>query len=395
MVCIFTTYYTGGFYTNYSAFRSHIKQCTSTQSQQAPHGSPFGCACEGNYFDFGQFSTHINSCIYGGGGSSVGDYQSPIRIPQTIDLRSNASFSALASIDGSTVGEGSIVGDHQNNTTASLNAPAHDGEDVVVVDAPLKYKLKKQQCITGFFNQFRSVNAPTVSSTVRSTTNAIGGAYICRGCQRNLRNAQGYGKHIKTCTLYHHHIQRNAMSLYNPETAEAPAPPTPPVKTKTDGRSTNSGSNYRISYTFSKKHKMVEEYLQWKYEREDNNKPSSVALYCEWRYNERNGKKFEINIGRWRSEKEWPKIVAMAKEQDYKYFCKIPQNGKGKLFPRVEVVVYAQLKDRRKKKRKVSKKWVQIQALKEFKKQYAGKENKPSFKVRKVILLLLYYCRVF
>jgi hypothetical protein len=133
---------------------------------------------------------------------------------------------------------------------------------------------------------------------------------------------------------------------------------------------------------------MVDEYHQWQYEREDNNKPSSVALYCEARYNEVDGKKFQNNIGRWKSEKEWPKIVAMAKEQDYKNFCKIPQRGKGKLFPRVETVVYAQLKDRRKKKRKVSKKWVQIQALKEFKKQYADNDNKPSFKVSHIMLLL-------
>jgi hypothetical protein len=187
------------------------------------------------------------------------------------------------------------------------------------------------------------------------------------------------------CYLYKQYIKNNASSLFNSTSYQtATNPKLPPIAktTNADGRSNNGGSNYRVQYSFSQKHSMVEEYNQWKYSKNDNHLPSTVSLFCEERYGENNGKKFEINIGRWRSKKEWPKIVKMTKEQDYKNFCKMPQHGKGNKFPKIEVVVYKLLRDRRKKKRKASRKWIQITALKEFKQQYKDVDNAPSFKVR-------------
>jgi hypothetical protein len=357
-------------------------------------------ACEGNYFDYGLFSTHISTCIYGGGGDSEGIYQIPKRIPETIDLRSTSSFSALASVDGSTVGDLTVV-DHQNSAglfsaPASVDDSTTGGDDVIDVDVIKTYKPKQQQTITGFFNRYKSVNARTSTSITHTTTNTVGGAYSCRGCGMNLRNAQGYGGHIKSCLLYKHYI-KNITSSINSTPAVRPTSTQPPsVKQIVDARINNCGSNYRVQYSYSQKHDMVEEYNQWKYAREDKHLPASVALFCEWRYNENDGrKKFQINIGRWRSKNEWPKIVEHATDAEYKSFCRIPQTGKGTKFPRVEVVVYAQLKDRRRKKRKVSRKWVQITALKEFKKQYKNNDDKPSFKVSEVNIVMLCYCSVF
>jgi hypothetical protein len=297
------------------------------------------------------------------------NYQYPKRIPETIDLQSTASISVLASADASTLASA-------DDFTAS--------EDVIVVDAPKIYKPKQQRTITGFFTKFKSVNAPTSASSTSTTTSAIGGAYICRGCGINLRNAQGIGRHIKSCTLYEYHIKNNAASsLFKQPSIQPTSKPPPPIlaKPKGDGRINNGGSNYRAQYSFSQKHSMVEDFNQWKYSRQDNHLPSTLSIFCEKRYGKNNARKFEINLGRWRSNKEWPKIVEMAKEQDYRKFCKIPQNGKGNKFPRIEVEVYALLKERRKKKRKASRKWVQITALKEFKNQYKDVENPPSFKV--------------
>ena len=63
-------------------------------------------------------------------------------------------------------------------------------------------------------------------------------------------------------------------------------------------------------------------------------------------------------------------------------FYKPPKNNpKNGLFPTIEFRVYKQLKDKRKKQQKISRKWVQITALKEFEKEYSDSDNKPSFKV--------------
>ena len=156
--------------------------------------------------------------------------------------------------------------------------------------------------------------------------------------------------------------------------------PSNPTKLKVDGRKNNNGSDYRVQYTYLEKHNKVEEYLEWRQQQNQLSRDQDLEKYCDQVFGE-GSHKFQINIGKWMN-KQWNHIVEMASEQHYKKFYKPPKNNpKNGLFQTIEFRIYKELKEKRKKQQKISRKWVQITALKEFEKEYSDSDIKPAFKV--------------
>jgi len=94
---------------------------------------------------------------------------------------------------------------------------------------------------------------------------------------------------------------------------------------KTDGRTTNRGSNKRRKYSYSNKFQMVQEYNQWNKECIALGKDGTVKKYTTEVFGTKNSKQYQVLIGRWKKEENWNKIVEMATDKKFSHSFKTPR----------------------------------------------------------------------
>jgi hypothetical protein len=252
-----------------------------------------------------------------------------------------------------------------------------DGDDAVIdvdvnvdvdddtVKVPPKKKNKVQSTLFGHFKSYRNPNAAP------STTKALPALYQCPGCQRPHKSSQALGNHRNHCSIF-----KQMMVTQQDSTTAAPAElPTTKSTVKLDGRNKNCGSLKRDNYSYQDKFRMVEEYNTWKEVSDLIGNESSLKTFTVITYGRKNCLKYQCLIGRWRQKDQWKNIVKLASDAEFSSFKKPPRVCRAKcFFPDMERHLFKLVETKRKRKQKVSKKYVQINALKEFRKRYPSKD---------------------